>query len=154
VRKEFSTVEWRAPDTALPSQVAKLAGDVSRLVAQTAAKPVEIGDPGIGPRRIRVPPFEDLADLTTAAIEHGLDSPAVWTYLEGMSIDPREYRPISAEIERRSSISVPEARRIRLEYADRLEDDVETLLDGTELRRSRSVSTEGSRATADRLKSW
>ncbi|WP_049998163.1 glutamate-cysteine ligase family protein [Halococcus sediminicola] len=154
VRRDFPTVEWRAPDTTLPSQVVKLTTDVSRLVAQTAVKPVEIGDPGVGPQRIRVPAFEDLTELTTAAIEDGLDSPAVWTYLERMSIDPREYRPIAAEIERRSSITVPEARRIRLEYADRLEDDVRTLLRGTEMQRSRSASMGWSRATTDRLESW
>jgi gamma-glutamyl:cysteine ligase YbdK (ATP-grasp superfamily) len=154
VRRDFPTVEWRAPDTALPSQIVKLTTDVSRLVTQTAVKPVEIGEPSVGPRRIRVPAFEDLTELTRAAIEDGLDSPAVWAYLERMSIDPREYRPIAAEIERRSSISVPEARRIRLEYADRLEDDVRTLLSSTEMHHSRGVSMEGTRATTDRLESW
>jgi gamma-glutamyl:cysteine ligase YbdK (ATP-grasp superfamily) len=154
VRRDFPTVEWRAPDTALPSQIVKLTSDVSRLVAQTAVKPVEIGDPGVGPRHIRVPAFEELTELTAAAIEYGLDSPAVWAYLERMSIDPRRYRPIAAEIERRSSISVPEARRIRLEYADRLEDDVRTLLSSTEMQHSQSVSMEWPRATTDRLESW
>src|SRR5699024_10679523 len=108
VRETFPTVEWRAPDRALPSQVVKIPSDVCGLVAQTATKPVEIGEPGLGPDRIRIPSFDDLTQLTGTAIERGLDSPAVWEYLEAMSVDPRDYRPISAEIERGPSISVAE----------------------------------------------
>jgi hypothetical protein len=156
VRQQFPTVEWRAPDTALPSQIATLTTDISRLVGQTAAKPVEIGKPGIGPERIRIPAFDDLTRLTAAAIEHGLDSPAVWEYLEAMSIDPRNYQPISSEIGQQSSVSVAEARRIRLEYADRLERDVETLTIDAETRQHSqpSVPIDGVQAATDRLGPW
>ena len=136
VRRRFSTVEWRAPDTALPSQIVRLAMDMSRLIEQTASKSVEIGEPGIDTYRIQIPAFGDLRRITATAMEHGLNSPIVWDYLETMSINPRDYHPISDEIDHHSysSISVAEARRIRLEYADRLERDVETLLMGAETR--------------------
>jgi gamma-glutamyl:cysteine ligase YbdK (ATP-grasp superfamily) len=156
VRQQFPTVEWRAPDTALPSQVVTLTSDISRLVDQTAAKPVEIGEPGVGPERIRIPAFDDLTQLTAAAIERGLDSPAVWEYLEAMSIDPRDYQPISTEIGHHSPISVAEARRIRLEYADRLERDVETLLMSPKTRQQSkpSVPIDGVQAATDHPGPW
>jgi hypothetical protein len=156
VRQQFPTIEWRAPDTALPSQVVKLTSDISRLVDQTAAKPVEIGEPGVGPERIRIPAFDDLTQLTEAAIKRGLDSPAVWEYLEAMSIDPRDYQPISTEIGHHSPISVAEARRIRLEYADRLERDVETLLMSPEMRQQSkpSVPIDGVQAATDHPGPW
>jgi gamma-glutamyl:cysteine ligase YbdK (ATP-grasp superfamily) len=156
VRETFPTVEWRAPDTALPSQVVTLTSDISRLVHQTATKPVEIGEPGVQPHRISVPEFDDLRQLTAAAIERGLDSPAVWEYLEAMSIDPRNYQPISSEIGQQSSVSVTEARRIRLEYADRLERDVETLTINAETRQQSqpSVPIDGEPAATDRSEPW
>jgi hypothetical protein len=156
VRQQFPTVEWRAPDTALPSQIVTLTSDISRLVDQTASKPVEIGEPGVGPRRIRIPEFDDLTRLTAAAIERGLDSPVVWEYLEAMSIDPRDYQPISTEIGHQSSVSVAEARRIRLEYADRLERDVETLTISAKTRQQFRPSTpiDGVQAATDHPGPW
>ncbi|WP_049998713.1 glutamate-cysteine ligase family protein [Halococcus sediminicola] len=156
VRQRFPTVEWRTADTALPSQIVELTCDVSRLVGQTATKPVEIGEPSVGPQRIRIPAFDDLTQLTAAAIERGLDSPAVWDYLEAMSIDPRDYQPISTDISHESPISVTEARRIRLEYADRLERDVETLLLSTETRQQtrHERPMDGLQATTDQPGPW
>lgn len=156
VRQQFPTIEWRAPDTALPSQIVKLTSDISRLVGQTASKPVEIDEPGIGPEHIRIPAFDDLTRLTAAAIEHGLDSSAVWKYLEAMSIDPRDYHPISTGIGHQPSVSVAEARRIRLEYADRLERDVETLLMSAETRQQSqpSIPIDGVQATTDHSGPW
>ncbi|EMA36818.1 hypothetical protein, partial [Halococcus hamelinensis] len=156
VRRRFSTVEWRAPDTALPSQVVRLAMDMSRIVEQTASKSVEVGEPGIDTDRIRIPAFEELLQLTAAAMEDGLQSPVVWEYLEAMTIDPADYRPIADEIDRHSPISVADARRIRLEYADRLERDVATLSMGTETRQHSppSILTDGLQAATERLRPW
>ena len=140
VRPRFSTIEWRAPDTALPSQIVKLTMDMSRLIEQTASKSVEIGEPGIGTYQIRIPAFGDLRRITAAAMEHGLNSSIVWDYLEAMSLNPRDYHPISDEIDHHP-VSVAEARRIRLEYADRLERDVEALLIDAETRHQSPLST-------------
>lgn len=128
VRQRIQTVEWRTPDTALPSDVVRLTTDISRLVEQTRSKPVEVGEPGVGSDSIRIPPFDALRHLTVEAMEFGLDSPAVREYLEAMTIETADYRPISDEIGYQSPVSVPDARRLRLEYARRLERDVETLL--------------------------
>ncbi|HET7324530.1 MAG TPA: glutamate--cysteine ligase [Halococcus sp.] len=153
VREQFPTVEWRAPDTALPSQIINLTSDISRLVHQTATKPVEVGEPGIQPHRIYIPEFDDLTSLTAAAIENGLDSPKVWEYLEAMSIDPRNYRPISTEIGHHSPLSPSEARRVRLEYAARLEHDVETLSVSANQQSLSGVPADGVQA-ADRPNRW
>jgi hypothetical protein len=133
-----------------------LTSDISHLVDQTASKHVETGEPDVGPHRITVPAFDDLTQLTAAAIERGLDSPAVWKYLEAMSIDPRNYQPISAKIDPQSDVSVAEVRRIRLGYADRLERNVETLLMSTETRQQSrpSVPIDGVQAATDHPGSW
>ncbi|WP_254544126.1 glutamate-cysteine ligase family protein [Halomarina pelagica] len=130
LRSQPPTVEWRAPDTALPSQVVALTSNMLRLVEQTTSKRVEIGAPGIYSDRICVPEFETLTQLTTAAIRDGLNAPAVTSYLEAMGFVPAEYMPISAEIRCPSLLSEREARRIRLDYADRLARDVEALATG------------------------
>lgn len=155
VRRRFSTVEWRAPDTALPSQIVRLAMDMSQLIEQTASKSVEIGEPGIDTYRIRIPAFDDLLRITAAAMEHGLNSSLVWDYLEAMSLNPRDYSPIADDIDHHP-VSVAEARRIRLEYADRLERDVETLLLGAETRQQSppSIPTADLQAATKRLSPW
>ncbi|WP_254544112.1 glutamate-cysteine ligase family protein [Halomarina pelagica] len=129
-RSHPATIEWRAPDTALPSQIVALTGDMVRLVDQTASKRVEIGAPGIYSDCIRIPEFEILTRLTTTAIRDGLGSHAVTDYLEMMGFVPADYTPISTEINCPFQISEQEARQIRLEYAERLARDVEILATG------------------------
>ncbi|WP_049898954.1 glutamate-cysteine ligase family protein [Halococcus agarilyticus] len=121
------TVEWRAPDTALPSETLRLVGDVARLVRRAADEPVEIGDPGVEPGRISVPPFDELERLSQAAIGHGPGSSAVREYLERMGIDTGAYRPIATEIGHDAPVTRADARCIRLAYAERLERDVAAL---------------------------
>jgi hypothetical protein len=121
------TVEWRAPDAALPSQILQLVSDVSWLVRQTENKPVEIGDPGVFSDHIGIPPFDELRRLEADAIAHGLRSASVREYLEQMLFDPTQYQPLSAQLPTRQRITERTARQLRLAAAARLRDDVDAL---------------------------
>lgn len=117
------TVEWRAPDTALPSQILQLVSDVSWLLRQTDDKPVEIGDPGIFSDHIGIPSFDDLRQLEADAITHGVRSASVREYLEWMLFDLTQYQPLSDQLPTWQRISERSARRFRLAAAERLRND-------------------------------
>jgi hypothetical protein len=121
------TVEWRAPDATLPSQVIQLATDVENLVSHTRTASVEFGTPGIGRDRIRIPEFETLCDLSGKAIESGLESPDVDSYLRGLGFDTAAYDPLSLSLSGPQQLSDSEARTRRLQQASRLQADVQKL---------------------------
>jgi hypothetical protein len=127
LRRCQPTVEWRAPDASLPSEVVRLASDVGRLVEQTETKPVEVGRPGVYDDRICVPPFEELYDLSRVAINFGLDPMPVQDYLAHLGFDCSAYDPLSARFTDSGSVSEEEARKLRLEQAHRFEADVAKL---------------------------
>lgn len=127
LREETPTVEWRAPDTALPSQTLQLVSDVSMLLSLTEEKSVTVGTPGIRPEKIGVPPFAELRAVTATAMNEGL-SERIRQYLRKMRFDVEQYDPIAKEIAGDYRISSANAREARLEYAGRLRDDVEQLL--------------------------
>lgn len=118
------TVEWRAPDTALPSQVLRLAADTERIVEETERKSVAIGREGAGYGQIGVPTPDRLEELSRAAIRRGLGSERVRAYLGEMGYDVSAYEPISGRLQGPQRVRESEARRIRLEYAERLRADV------------------------------
>lgn len=127
LRRSQPTVEWRAPDSALPSQVLQLAADVGELVAEAETKPLVTGSPGIAFDRVHVPEFSTLEELSEEAIRWGLNSERVRNYLASMGFDVSAYRPAADQIRGPGTIHESEARKIRLEYARRLHVDVETL---------------------------
>ncbi|WP_418281044.1 glutamate-cysteine ligase family protein [Halorubrum sp. DTA98] len=128
IRSPFDTVEWRSPDAALPSQVIKLADDVTSILEHLENTEVRIeGTEGrVTADTIVLPEFDALMEYVQAAIRDGLRAPQVRKYLERMGFDVSSYRPITHEIAGRDEISTDEARQLRLEYADRLEEDVRT----------------------------
>lgn len=127
LRDETPTVEWRSPDTALPSQIIRLLDDLVPLVELTDDLRVEVGDPGIETDRIGIPEYVDVQHLSDSAIEQGLNSTSVWKYLETMGFDTTRYHPISDQIYAGEKISDERACRVRLEYANLLERDVARL---------------------------
>ncbi|WP_129116753.1 glutamate-cysteine ligase family protein [Halegenticoccus tardaugens] len=127
LRRSLPTVEWRAPDAALPSQLLQLAADVAALMAQTDRKPIERGEPGVLADRIRVPPFERLRGVSDEAVRWGLGSVRVREYLDALGFDPRAYRPLSMQLSGPGELYEGEARRMRLDCAARLRADVERL---------------------------
>ncbi|MFC4551819.1 MULTISPECIES: glutamate-cysteine ligase family protein [Halorussus] len=124
LRAQSPTVEWRSPDSALPSQVLRLLDDVARLVRRVERTPVEIGDPAVTSEHVRVPEFGDLQRIVNEAIARGVDSPRVAEYLETMTFDLGRYRPISRDIDGLDEIGDDDARELRLRYAEKLRTDV------------------------------
>ncbi|QSG08730.1 Glutamate-cysteine ligase family 2(GCS2) [Halapricum desulfuricans] len=126
LRDRFGTVEWRSPDTALPSQVLRLADDLVGVVERAVDTEVRIG----GNRGYRtetetvLPEFDTVVEHVNGSIRLGLESDTVRTYLDRMGIDPDAYEPITTRFDQRGRITEASARRLRLEYADRLEADV------------------------------
>lgn len=121
------TVEWRAPDAALPSQIVQIAVDVGRLVSQTGDKSIEFGTPGVHADRIRLPEFSELQELSQQAIHSGLETVEVRDYLRTMGFDLSEYQPLSPQLNGPPTLDESEARKRRLEQAQRLRTDVERL---------------------------
>jgi len=52
LRDKTPTVEWRSPDTTLPSQILRLLADLVPLIRLTDDLPVEVGDPGSIPTEL------------------------------------------------------------------------------------------------------
>ncbi len=126
LRETFSTVEWRSPDTALPSQVVRLADRIADVTAHLEDADLRIeGDSGaITADEVVLPEFDAVIEYVNAAIREGLASEAVRSYLERMGFDVAAYKPMSHEIDGRGPVDIEEARQLRLEYAERLERDV------------------------------
>lgn len=126
LRETFGTVEWRSPDTALPSQILRLADQVVAIVARLEDAQVRIeGDTGdVTEEGIVIPEFDEVLKYVNAAIQDGVASDAVRSYLDRMGFDVGAYKPVSQEIDRREPVTPEEAHKLRLEYAARLEQDV------------------------------
>jgi hypothetical protein len=134
LREEFSTVEWRSPDAALPGQVVRLADDVAgiveRVVAPDAEVRVEGERGGLVGDDVVLPEFATVLGHVDDAIEEGLASAPLRSYLRRFGFDAAAYDPTSADLDGRETVTAAEARRLRLDHAARLERDV---------RRARSV---------------
>ena len=73
---------------------------------------------------IVIPEFDEVLEYVTAAIQDGVASDAVRSYLDRMGFDVGAYKPVSQEIDGREPVTPEEARQLRLKYAARLEQDV------------------------------
>ena len=135
LREEFSTVEWRSPDTALPNQVLELADQLSEIMERIDGTDVYIeGETGgVTDEAIVLPEFDVVQQHVQSGIRTGLSSPAVRSYLDRMGFDVSAFAPLSHEFEAREGLSPERAREIRLTYADRLEKDIN---------RARSISAD------------
>jgi gamma-glutamyl:cysteine ligase YbdK (ATP-grasp superfamily) len=135
LRDRFGTVEWRSPDTALPSQVLRLADTVADVVGTVGDVEVRIeGHTGdVSADTIVLPSFETVLERVDDAITRGLSSDPLRSYLDRMGFDVDAYDPITAELGGREPVDRAQARRLRLQYAQRLERDV---------RRARSINAD------------
>ncbi len=126
LRKAFSTVEWRSPDTALPSQIIELTDDLVSVVERLADAEVRIdGEIGVHTDdAVVLPEFETVESHVEAAVCEGLESDALCAYLDRMGFDVPSYEPIAREFDHDGELTVPEARQVRLRYARELESDV------------------------------
>ncbi|WP_083851007.1 glutamate-cysteine ligase family protein [Halogranum rubrum] len=126
LRERFSTVEWRSPDTALPSEIIRLADEITDVVERLNENEVRIeGDEGrVTDDAIVLPRFDAVEEYVEASIRDGLASEEVRSYLDRMGFDVSAFEPLSREMDT-ESLSVEEARELRLEYAERLKEDVQ-----------------------------
>lgn len=127
LREVFGTVEWRSPDTALPSEVVRLADDLATITARVRDADVRIGGATgqVTAESVELPSFDAVTEYVDAAIEYGLTSDVLRSYLDQMGFDVDAYDPTTHELDGRESISRQPAREVRLEYAERLEEDVQ-----------------------------
>lgn len=129
LRQTQPTVEWRAPDAALPSEVLDLAIDVGRVVAQADSKEIDFGRTGVFDDRIGLPRFPQLEALSHRAIRSGLDETAVEVYLRKFGFNPGKYDPIAPVMNGPPTISRSSARDRRLEQAHRLRTDLTAVVE-------------------------
>lgn len=127
LQQKLPTVEWRAPDSTLPSHILRLAVDMGELVAQTDSKPIEYGSPGVTDEYIGVPEFDTVQTLSRLAMRSGCHSERVETYLQQMGFDVEKYDPVSSNIEGSAVLSHSEACRLRVEQSQRLRLDLRSL---------------------------
>ncbi|ELY64802.1 glutamate-cysteine ligase family protein [Natronococcus jeotgali] len=134
LRDEMPTVEWRSPDAAFPSQLLGLVEELYGVMETLHHTNVEIDDGDNGAEAghvtnegIRLPDYDTAFDLAGAAIRNGLESTPVVNYLDRMGFSVPDYHPIATQIDGRQYVTKSDARELRLEYANRLESDVERL---------------------------
>jgi carboxylate-amine ligase len=127
LRETFSTVEWRSPDNAVPSQVLRLADDVVSVVETAVGCGVSVeGKKGrVTDEAVVLPEYRDLKRYVEEAILEGISSEDLRSYLERMGFDTEEYEPVTGEVDSGGSVTKEEARRLRKEHADRLRTDVQ-----------------------------
>jgi gamma-glutamyl:cysteine ligase YbdK (ATP-grasp superfamily) len=125
-RETFGTVEWRSPDAALPTQVVRLADDVAAVVDRLRDADVTVGGSRgvVSVDEIALPDFDTVLGYVDEAIDPGLDSPALRSYLGRMGFDVDAYQPLSPTLDASDSLTPADVRRLRLDAADRLERDV------------------------------
>jgi hypothetical protein len=146
LRDAFDTVEWRSPDATLPSEIIRLADSMATTVEHLRDVPVRVADaaatgdgvdatagrttgradaPGrIDDDEIVLPPFEVVTDHVERAVRDGLAADSLRAYLSRMGFAVDDYDPLAAEAADWGTLTPRAARRLRLEYADRLRTDV------------------------------
>lgn len=126
LRGEFPTVEWRSPDVTLPNQVLELADQVNTLMEHLTQTEVQIGGNNvcITDDTIEIPDFSIVENHVRAAIQNGLQSNDVCSYLNQIGFEIPAFDPITQDLDSEETLSIDRARALRLEYADRLKQNV------------------------------
>lgn len=147
-------IEWRAPDIILPIQILQLVRVIRDALDSVVDRGLKIdgygkatADLGLDPDcdPITFSAFDRLRHYVRIAMNAGLNAPAVRQYLRSMGFDPTEYQPIVREFEYIPYISQSHAKRLRLEYVDRLERGVKTIHSRTDIGRNDDNSIENQR---------
>ena len=132
LRDAMPTIEWRAPDATLPSQILRLAEEMDSVMEQLHHTNVRVeGRTGeVTSDGITLPEFDTLRDYVEEAIHDGLESAEVAAYLERMGFDVQGYDPVTRRIDGRDHVSPAEARELRLQWGNLLRRDVTDLRRG------------------------
>jgi gamma-glutamyl:cysteine ligase YbdK (ATP-grasp superfamily) len=128
-RDSFDTVEWRSPDTALPSQVLRLADRLATITEslRTADLCIEGSRPECSPEAVVLPEFYSVLDRVDTAITDGLTDD-LRVYLDRFGFDTDAYEPTAQTLAAAGHCSKDDARKLRLEYARQLEDELDRRL--------------------------
>lgn len=110
LRKDFPTVEWRAPDVGRLEDTLRMVKEVKEVMEEA---------------RFSRPLFDELGKLSEKAIEEGIQNRDVREYLLDCGFDVGGYSPLSQEVEQGDSVSLEEAREIRLKASEMLEEDLD-----------------------------
>ena len=109
LRKDFPTVEWRAPDVGKLEDTLRMVKEVKEVMEKD---------------NFSKPSFDELGKLSEKAIEEGLQNEEVREYLLDCGFDVGGYSPLSQEIEAGENLSLQEVRKIRLSVAEEFSDTV------------------------------
>jgi gamma-glutamyl:cysteine ligase YbdK (ATP-grasp superfamily) len=109
LRKDFPTVEWRAPDVGKLEDSLRMVKEVKEVMEEDD---------------FSKPSFEELGKISEKAIEEGIQSRDVREYLLDCGFDVGEYSPLTQEIESGENLSLQEARKIRLSVAEEFSNTV------------------------------
>jgi hypothetical protein len=125
-RERFGTVEWRSADTAVPSQALQIAETLATITQQlrTADVHIEGSTPEFSPERVVLPEFYHVLDRAETAITKGLTDDLAH-YLDRLGFDPDAYEPTTEELAGAGDVSKRQAREIRLDHAQRLDEDLD-----------------------------
>ncbi len=106
LRKDFPTVEWRAPDTGKLEDTLRMIEENCKIMKS--------------PEKLGKPTQSKLNTLTEKSIQEGLRNKEVRKYLKKLGIQTQKYSPTTHEIKEGQQISREKARKIRLKYAQKL----------------------------------
>lgn len=109
LRKKFPTVEYRAPDIALPSQVNMFVDDMFEAMSSTGEK--------------ELPEFEKVKEISREAIQEGLTG-KVSRYLREQGFKTDKYQPLSKKIDAGENLDRKKARKLRLDLAHKMKEDI------------------------------
>ena len=128
LRDQFPTVEYRSPDTCLPSEALQFTRDLENILEESQNKNVVIGNgPEIDDDTVTLPEFAQVKKLSKIAALEGKESEQLNDYLKQFGVDPEDYSPLSEKLKRGKTISIKEACELRLEASRMLEADIENL---------------------------
>ena len=112
LRKDFPTVEWRAPDVGKLEDTLRMVKEVKQVMEEDD---------------FSRPSFDELEKLSEKAISEGIQNVDVIEYLLDCGFDVGEYSPLSQEVEQGASVSLEESREMRLKASEMLEEDLDKL---------------------------
>ena len=129
LRDEMPTVEWRSPDATLPSQILLLVESVEAIMDELHGKTVTIGGESgrVTADEVILPEFDVVCDYAETAMHDGITADRLADYLTRMEFSVSEHAPLTREFADLGHLSTADARTLRLQYANRLAEDVDRL---------------------------
>jgi gamma-glutamyl:cysteine ligase YbdK (ATP-grasp superfamily) len=116
LRKQFPTVEWRAPDTGNIEDALRMAEESKKIVEKASEDKLET----------EIPDFDKVQQLSQRAIRKGLKDSKVRNYLERLGFSPEKYTPYHPDSP--GDLTKKESEKLRLKKAEKLEEKLSSSL--------------------------